>query len=1520
MKRNAFIILWMLILCTMLDAVPQPLHTIPSLKGKEGDFGADTYHIWGSNVFVVDNSTATVKIWNTAKIAYLPQTLIKLKSGASITDITGDETHLYLLDAKNSSIHVYNHDGSYVNEISTKGAPDIQFKEPVRIAVNYQGYLYILDKGRNELMAFTREGMLLGKVLINMPIAMTIGADQQLRVLLLKPEYYEVQVYDPKLNLKKSFQVQTIQDKKDEIADISINQFNELYVIYSGSTKIGKVNSEGRLISKSTWGSKDKGVSPSAFLEPAIVRAFPWENDVLLGVLDSKQRLVKLFKDTEMSSTNRLKVPEPTMRPSLEESDYPLMIDYLVSDSLEIFITSGTKNGASTRQLICRAFGKEKYVVTPSSYSTEELKGFDAIALYKDKLFVADSKMHKIIVLDKLTGALISSFGSKGNKEGRLNLPSGLATTSDGMLYISEKGNDRISVFNENAMFINSIDLSDAKLSPGQIRIKSNNLFVLTNSNSIYQIPIATPLKRTLLAQSEMINCFDIIYENRLGYIDGVTQQLVIMNGSKEELRYLSKSPQATFPNFAKIEFIAYNDWEKSLHICDTQAGKSRKLRFIYCPTKLESVVAKINTDKQVEFTWEVSEGISKWIVTRFGMGEPIKYLVSEPKYVVRDNPSFMAKYTVASLSLDNLTGVASAEIEDSYSFAKYLQHNGRYSDAVQAFKRSADAFKDSRINDDLVNCYLEEAKQFLEKLNYEKALQSMESAVLFGGQRLDFILETVKIYKLMQEYKQGIAYLEKFKANDTAEIQQQLISLYYLTNNYMKVQSLASMYMNQFGRDNNTIHYLAWANENLGYYEAALANLRELLATEDSFENNLKIAELLHKAKKPDEAITLLQRMLSRFKGQNLGDAYKLLGDIHYTNSNYSYAEDYYSSAVSQNPGVAEYYYCLARSYEESRKSTEALDNFSQAWGLYKENVQYGFAFAEALKKAGRYTDALAILNQINPFVASDASTTAFHELYADLLTIEQRYDDAYRELQIAVNYAPGNASLQAKLNDAAAAREYYNKNKPEIEIVGYSFQTLYPSLQAYYLTHPIGSAQLFNNTNVPITNVDITVSSPRIANSTFETRIQTLLPNQKYSVDIMLPINSNVYNLSATGSTQVETQLHMRYSILGKGEIEVTKNAPLYILTSTSMDWKNRKQFASFVNPADENIRSFMSNAVLQQFPKSTTSTVNKDIIKAIQVWSFLSANAVGYVSDNTISNSTSSDTDYVQYPSQTLNRKSGDCEDLLALVATMLSTIGVECGFLDLPAHVMLVFNPNMTMDEVLDSGLDPNHFISANNKLWIPLETTQLGKGTFTESWNNAVDFYELKLEEGLFPDLIEFNEAHKLYPPASYSETPQYNKFGNNTDTMSKFNRDLESITLGSMLQQEDEFRRTLNLYPDNSIVANQYALWCISNKQTVTAQKVWNEMLERNPRDVSAMINLGNLYLSMGQYSKARTQYSNALKEGVLTDKLNRNLCILEYKNGDLAKAREYFNKLPDKTELRNLDIKIYSDLLNQGE
>ncbi len=55
-------------------------------------------------------------------------------------------------------------------------------------------------------------------------------------------------------------------------------------------------------------------------------------------------------------------------------------------------------------------------------------------------------------------------------------------------------------------------------------------------------------------------------------------------------------------------------------------------------------------------------------------------------------------------------------------------------------------------------------------------------------------------------------------------------------------------------------------------------------------------------------------------------------------------------------------------------------------------KEVKYGFAYAQALDKELRSAEALAVMDNIYQYIASDSTTTAYHEFYHDLLIKEQR------------------------------------------------------------------------------------------------------------------------------------------------------------------------------------------------------------------------------------------------------------------------------------------------------------------------------------------------------------------------------------------------------------------------------------------------------------------------------------------------------------------------------------------------
>ncbi len=108
-----------------------------------------------------------------------------------------------------------------------------------------------------------------------------------------------------------------------------------------------------------------------------------------------------------------------------------------------------------------------------------------------------------------------------------------------------------------------------------------------------------------------------------------------------------------------------------------------------------------------------------------------------------------------------------------------------------------------------------------------------------------------------------------------------------------------------------------------------------------------------------------------------------------------------------------------------------------------------------------------------------------------------------------------------------------------------------------------------------------------------------------------------------------------------------------------------------------------------------------------------------------------------DYVQYPSETLSLRGGDCDDMTVCFVSLLASIGISTAFVDVvppdrpgEAHIYLLF----------DSGLDPRFgkALSDNPKryvvrknsagketLWVPVETTVITRG-FDAAWMRGAE--------------------------------------------------------------------------------------------------------------------------------------------------------------------------------------------------
>lgn len=115
-----------------------------------------------------------------------------------------------------------------------------------------------------------------------------------------------------------------------------------------------------------------------------------------------------------------------------------------------------------------------------------------------------------------------------------------------------------------------------------------------------------------------------------------------------------------------------------------------------------------------------------------------------------------------------------------------------------------------------------------------------------------------------------------------------------------------------------------------------------------------------------------------------------------------------------------------------------------------------------------------------------------------------------------------------------------------------------------------------------------------------------------------------------------------------------------------------------------------------------------------------------------------------DVVQFPSETLNLKGGDCDDLSVCFSSILESIGIETAFVDYRNdeaiyHVNLLVNTSLSTDQLsLMTKNDKKVVIRKNevgkDEIWIPLEMTSLKD--FSTSWSVASQKFQTEAIEQL----------------------------------------------------------------------------------------------------------------------------------------------------------------------------------------
>jgi len=703
---------------------------------------------------------------------------------------------------------------------------------------------------------------------------------------------------------------------------------------------------------------------------------------------------------------------------------------------------------------------------------------------------------------------------------------------------------------------------------------------------------------------------------------------------------------------------------------------------------------------------------------------------------------------------------------------------------------------------------------------------------------------------------------------------------------------------------------------QQLKYNEAAL-ELNRILEVDTENSNALNsLAELRLDNREPEEAQRLYRKLLMK-DAENAVYAAQI-GKIELLKGNFAEASFQLEKALSQDPSNHSFYGPLAEAYDGAKNFRKAKENYQIAV-IYQEELLdqssrriCSFQEKTALKnRLNNYLEKLAGLhNQLGNYEsARDAyariiettpnSADAFFGLGQASLKSGRIYD-GIAAFESASRLDPSNQNYTNEFQKALRLRNQVAANEEALSIVELKMNEIFPSLIKNYADQgllPIGQLIIANNSKLPITPTLISVYAKELMDAPSQIKPPSIVSLSNSTIDLAALFGDQI--LSFTEDQNLQLEVVVEYSINGKSK-KASKSASFVLHGRNAIVWSDKRRLAAFVAPSVSTFVEYDKKSDLI-FKDSPSYGLNRSILQAMQTYTVLHDAKYVYSPDPIQSYAMVSShpelLDYLQYPAETMKRKSGDCDDLVTLYSSLLENAGVPTAYIDVPGHVLMAFDSGVNSEQLESSGFNENEVIVYRNTIWIPIETTLIDKHGFMTAWKRGAERYYTALSREQFPELVPMSDARQIYSPSFYIPDGFEAKLESSQELMSAYNAQLEELLAKMNQAAIKTLESRYQTEPGNTFVKNKYASFLAKIGELDKAERILLEARDISPENPIVLNNLGNIMLIQGNSNRAIEYYSNAAAIDAVDGEILINLCKAYLLKGDKSQAINSFDK-----------------------
>ena len=412
-----------------------------------------------------------------------------------------------------------------------------------------------------------------------------------------------------------------------------------------------------------------------------------------------------------------------------------------------------------------------------------------------------------------------------------------------------------------------------------------------------------------------------------------------------------------------------------------------------------------------------------------------------------------------------------------------------------------------------------------------------------------------------------------------------------------------------------------------------------------------------------------------------------------------------------------------------------------------------------------------------------------------------------------------------------------------------------IYPLFMQLYKNDPVATVILTNGESAEIKNVTVSFTAGKYTSSALQSEPISVIKKMR-SVSVDLPVDFSSSLLSFAEDGMISGNLVIEYELLGKKKTSI-QGIALKVSNRNSYMWGDTESLAAYISPDTPEILEY-AKYVAGIARNKLYSGMNRNMQFAATMFDALKASGIVYSGDKTTPYSEyhlGDKPDYIQYPLQTMDFNSGDLDELGILYASCLESVGIGTAFIPMEDDFVVLVDTQLKPTSATNHFANTDNLVITEDKVYYALSMAVFEQG-FTKSRERGDELIEkINNSEDVYYDFVETHIAWENYPPAIYTGYGDVLERPSQTAVEAIFKAAVEDYIKSDLSVVIDRARKTGD--------SNKLGLAYVRAGQYANAKAEFSK--EAAKGNVSAMNNLGNVYMLEKDYTAAKKQYEQIL-------------------------------------------------------